>query len=95
MMTISGIANVRRCPHIKRRFNLGYCSKAGPLFQLGKDIPFMFLQTIVLSSFVVVFLFFGGGDGDQNPCQDRLGHIFETSNQFQKGICQNGKIRPE
>ena len=61
VMTISGIANVRRCPHIKRRFNLGYCSKAGPLFQLGNDIPFMFLQTIVLSSFFVVFLFFGGG----------------------------------
>ena len=101
VMTISGIANVRRCPHIKRRFNLGYCSKAGPLFQLGNDIPFMFLQTIVLSIFLFVclFVFFlGGGRGWRpEPLPGYVRAHFRDESPTSKGnsLCQNGKIRPE
>ena len=46
----------------------------------------------------VFFLFLGRGVGDQNPCQDRLGHIFEMSHQVQKGVRflhKEAQIRPE
>ena len=47
MRMISGIVNVRRCD-IKRRFNLGYCCKAGPLSLLGNYILFSFWKYFIL-----------------------------------------------